>query len=336
MSDSASDTPEMLDVLRSGPVGVSSPDEVARARTDMLPWLEEEVVRLPARRAEHRTRRRRLWGTVGGLSVAAATLLAFVGTRVGDDEEAADASGTTTSTESNAAGDFATLVSGKVKSGTMEVLAGSRIGGSSRVSTGPDHHASLRSSAGVDIELRADSDLSLASPDEDSKLTLHGGEARFSVPPLPRGRTFVVSTSDAEVTVVGTEFSVRQAEGRPTCVRVTEGKVLVVRETGRELIGAGQASGCDVETGSAESGSAEEKGAQIRAPKDGIAHSKTPSTTLADENALLTRALSAERQENLPAAERAFRALLRKYPNSAFAQDARDGIRRIEGVKPSE
>jgi hypothetical protein len=212
----------------------------------------------------------------------------------------------------------------------MEVLAGSRIGDSSRVSTASDQSASLRSSNGVQIDLAKESDLSLASPGEDSKLILHGGQAHFSVPPLPPGQTFVVSTRDAEVTVVGTRFSVRQVEGQPTCVRVTEGKVLVVREEGRTLLGRGEASGCDAKAASERD---EHTSLDPTKPSQG---SRPPSTTLAQENALLTRALAAERQGKLQAAQRAFQALLTKYPRSAFAQDARDGIRRIDGVKQPE
>lgn len=68
---------------------------------------------------------------------------------------------------------------------------------------------------------------------------LRGGEAWFDVAKNPR-RPFVVSTAAAEVTAVGTAFSVREDDGA-TEVIVTEGTVRVRPEAGGEavLISAG-------------------------------------------------------------------------------------------------
>src|SRR5690606_29177134 len=105
---------------------------------------------------------------------------------------------------------FATVVSGRVKSESMEVFVGSRIGLSSRVATTDTEGATLSASTGVQIELDKSTQLSLASGDGaktplPNRLVLHQGRADFSVPPLPSGQTFVVRTDDVEVTVIGTK-----------------------------------------------------------------------------------------------------------------------------------
>jgi hypothetical protein len=328
---------ELLDVLRAGPVGVSSAEEVELARERMLPWLEEQVSQLPlehARRRRQKSRVRALQRSGGALAAAAALALAWLATDQLRDswQETHDSALATQSSAPDASRlppeQFFTLVSGKVQSGSLDVLAGSRLGPTSRITTGATEGAALIANSGYQLEIGPGSDISFAPPrtigtGKASFLHLHSGSAKLSVLPLPPGSTLGVVTHDARVTVVGTAFSVETRKDEVTCVRVTEGKVLVERAGESKLLRAGEESGCE--------GKRTESTART-APQ----HTKTSSakgTTLAEENKLLSLALAAERKGQVEAARRAYQQLLQRYPGSPLTEDARAGLSRVSGAK---
>lgn len=324
--------PELLDVLSAGPVGVSSTEEVEVARQRMLPWLEHQVAQLPleqARRRAEKSRRRTAQIAGGALAAAAAVALAwFAGGDLFHSWQAASdsvASRTETADQNSLPPEqFFTLVSGKVQSGSLDVLSGSRLGSTSRITTSTTEGAALVANTGYQLEIGPASDVSFARPHDTSKgretlLHLHSGTAKLAVLPLPPGSTLGVVTHDARVTVVGTTFSVEAHRGESTCVRVAEGKVLVERASESRLLTAGQDWGCERHNKDASAGEA-------------TTRSKTASkkgTTLAEENKLLSAALAAERKGQIATARRAYQRLLTRYPASPFVEDAQAGLNRV-------
>lgn len=325
MTDFDPNTPPLLQALRAGPVGVSSPDEVTRARSDMMPWLEAQVMALPQKRALHMEaqKRRRIWAAGGALAVAAGALLAFTGLIQSEGRSFESAFQDTKQSDGRA---FATLVSGKVMSGSVDLLVGSRLGLSSRVQTSEERGAVLQASSGFEVALSPATDVAFLPEQEnasgqDKRLRLHRGSVSLSVAPLPKGSSLSVVTEDAVVTVVGTRFSVEHQPGEISCVRVLEGKVQVKRKTETRLLGAGAQWGCEksVEAGRTEKGHG----------VSGEAQGRAMGTTLDKESELLSRALSHERKGERKQALRAYQDLIRRYPASGFAPDARAGIARV-------
>lgn len=328
MSDS--ETPDVLTPLRRGPVGLSSPEEVQRARAVMVPWLEQQVALLPQQRAAYgaqRRRRRVLFGGAGALAAAASAVLVLLPAGAPPVEGAAQSDSPKPAIVVAASDGYATLVSGKVMSGSVDVLAGSRLGLSSRVETGKEEGATLRASGGYELSLSTQSEVAFLplrgkSGAEHRELRLYRGVVELSVSPLPQGSTFSVLTDDAKVTVVGTKFSVEAHAGDGTCVRVTEGKVKVERGAAQRMLGAGDSWGCKPET----------EPSSVVSEAAAPAAAKRSATTLQQESQLLSAGISRERQGRPAAARRAYEELLRKYPRSAFAQDARAGLARLKGA----
>ncbi len=326
MSDSAEERPELLDVLGAGPVGVTSPDEVARQKERMLPWLEEQVVALPARRFElaHRARTRRIAGVTGAVLAAAAALvlaLSFDGDATDEPDRIASAPAVVGSQT----GAFGTIVSGRLHFGRVDFVDGERLELSGRVETGREG-AALQASRGYQLELGPSSALTFETDESqkeggmESQLRLHQGHAKLSVLPRPSGSTLRIVTGDALVTVVKSAFSIEARQGK-SCVRVTEGSVNVRRGSVEEVVEAGQSSGC---AGSRD----EDLGAAL--PRTSNKPIQAQRTTLSQENALLSRALAAESRGDNKTARKAYSELLTKYPRSSFAQDAKAGLGRLE------
>lgn len=329
-----SEQSEPLAILRSGPVGVSSPTEMESALQAHLPWLEEQIAQLPLQHRRHKQARKQQRFLMAGGACAAAAVVLFAFVLLSSENAGSVASTTDSKAHSLEQEPFATLVSGRVKSDTMEVLTGSRLSLTSRVATGSEEGAALVAAGAYQLELGRNSDVSLTPPHKhqvgsETLVRLHHGRAQLSVAPLPTGSTFSVVAPDLTVTVVGTSFSVETREGAPTCVQVTEGRVLVDRKGASQVLSAGQKWGCD-----------EGEAApvpQIRAEESLEKNTKrSRGTTLAEENALLSAALSAERQGDPDRAQRAFRKLLKRYPQSVFAQDARAGLARLDRGQEGE
>lgn len=100
-------------------------------------------------------------------------------------------------------------------------------------------HRSMVLPDGSRVELAAYSALSENFQPQSRNVTLHGGEAYFSVTGN-RKRPFRIAVGDGQIMVVGTAFNVKQAADAVT-VSVAEGKVDVMAPTGRTVrLTAGQ------------------------------------------------------------------------------------------------
>ena len=337
MTDPDQERPEMLDVLRAGPLGVASQRESDETRDRLMPWLEAQVELLPQRRAEviqaERTQRlRRIGGATLGLAAAAAALLALINSsswlrqsETQDDQLAANP----TASDSN---EFATLIAGRVQSGTIDVLAGSRLGLASRVTTNEQETARLRGQNGYEVRLSPSSNFAFKgqfpAPPGQIRVRLDSGLAEFSVPKLAPGHSFVVETNGAEVRVVGTTFSV--SSGAHPCVRVSEGSVAVSSESESVLLKPGKSWGCEEESKPSPDSTDINSATPVERPHPQASR----ITTLAQENALLSRALSEESKGHQAAARKAFLELIQRYPRSPFVTDARAGLARMSEPEP--
>lgn len=337
MTSNDHERPSELDVLRAGPLGVASQRESDEARARFMPWLEDQVERLPERRAEvvqtaRKQRVRRIGATACGLAAAAAALL-YLGRDSNLFGEHATNGRLVASLTPQESDDFVTLVSGQVQSGTIDVLAGSRLGLTSRVTTNEHESAQLQGKNGYEVRLSPESNFAFKgkfpAPPGQVRVRLDAGHAEFSVPKLAPGHSFVVETVGAEIRVVGTTFSVSSGE-RP-CVRVSEGSVAVSNENGGSvLLKPGESWGCDAGAEATLDPSKVKSSSRVEVPGAGSQR----TTTLAQENALLSRALSEESKGNESAARKAFLELIERYPRSPFVTDARAGLARVSEKNP--
>jgi ferric-dicitrate binding protein FerR (iron transport regulator) len=329
-----------VDVLRSAPVLVATPGEVESERAHVLPWLEQQIRELPLRRAAQRRKVRRNV-LVGSSLVAAAAAVAFVIVLepwVQTDAERALASAPTAPMDPPAA----TLLDGRLESGALQVLPGSRLGDESRFRTPSDAGARLLTAAGATLAAAPDTEFALekettaavasesanpatAAQASGALIQLSRGSIDFAVPKLAAGRRFQVKTSDALVTVVGTRFFV--GAGAPTCVRVEEGSVEVQRAGETRMLAAGDTWGCAL-PGSSASGDAREATVP-RSPEKAAQASRQGQ--LDQQNRLLATALAAERRGDITHARAAFADLLRRHPDSPFGPEARAGLARLKG-----
>ena len=339
MPETRNDEPNLLEVLRSGPVGVTSPQEMERKRAQMLPWLEEQVEQMPRARQAHRTklraRRRMIFGAVSvSFGVAAAAIFALASSvrwnPTSSEVQLQQVVRQQPQNESRQEMAFATLISGELESGPADLLSGSRFSRDSRVSTSRENTARVKDSSGFEVTLAPDSEFSFdstkqKSTSQDRFVSLFKGSAQFVVPHLEDGKTLSVITPSAHVTVIGTEFSVTVGkDGATTCVRVSRGKVLVVAAGEQRFLSAGESRGCE-----------EPRSAPVPPIKSHMGSVET-RTTLAEQNALLSTALAQERRGNLSAAKNAFERLMRSYPDSPFLPEARAGLARVRTAESKQ
>jgi hypothetical protein len=341
---------ESLSLLRTTPIGVSTPNEEAAEKARLVPWLEQEIARLPLQRARKLRTQRRITAGVACLSLAAGTLIVL---------SIRHAPQALPVVPDNAPV-YATLLDGQVESGSLQLLPGSHLGLESRIRTLPNAGARLVTNGGVTLAARANTQLALlpervATSEHTALVEVSAGEVAFAVPKQPAGSRFQVVTADAEVTVVGTRFVV--SVGSTTCVRVDEGTVSVKRKSGVMLLHAGDGSGCEdqplkdnvnqlaplsstppadlspappADPGSAPASSAAAPPLGNRpspaAPKIDAPRS---ASKLVEQNRLLTAALAAEQHGDFARARTGFRQLINQYPGSAFVPEAHAGLERL-------
>lgn len=322
------EVPEELELLASLPVGVSTPHEIDEESARLVPLLESRIAEFPAARARAVRGRRR--GLALAVTAAAAALVVGWFVRGGEGETAsprAELPLPRVSAPGIERG--ATLLRGKLASGSVEVLSGSRLGLARGLATGDEEGAVLRADEGYELSLEARSAVRLLPGAVGrTELSLSAGAVELAVPKLADGESLEVLTEDARVIVHGTKFRVAlvedDGERRRACVSVTEGRVEVRRNGASPVfLGPGERSGCD----RAESASrVEERRPPARAER------VRPSTTLAEENALMTKALAAERANQRDVAEAHYRQLLTRYPRSQFLPEARAGLARVRAT----
>lgn len=215
--------------------------------------------------------------------------------------------------------------------------------------TESDSHARVHGGRGLDIDVGPGSRVVVGAVDPKSgaaRIQLQRGLVNCSVDPIGQGPKLSVVTPDATVEVKGTIFSVEVTEeGRSsrTCVRVTRGWVSVARQGKVEQVRAGQASGCDAPETTPEeetvaiktSAAATEREVQPnspplpREPTTRSSASEPALSSLALQNSLLARALAAEREGRLGAAESQLSELLERFPSTPLRADAEASRARI-------
>jgi len=288
-------------------------------------------------RFQRRRRSQRLAGGVALLAAAAAAAVWFRPT--GTAPDGAELNENTSSLALIVEGTEAEVAHA---SGVAQIPAGapSELQGVKRVSTPGDSTARIEvlrdaPQAGLNIVAGPDSELAITRTSENSgleQLYLSRGHVDVKVPKLKAGASFIIATPSIRVAVVGTAFSLTVAPEleQDSCLRVSEGVVRVEdpREPHAEIatLNAGQDWGCLEKTSDANSIAppAEKEGRSARKlnPK-ASAKAAPPAGTLAEETALLARAVRASQQENHIQAERELNQLLKKYPDSALAAEAK-------------
>lgn len=224
-----------------------------------------------------------------------------------------------------------------------------------KLATAPDGHTSLQLGSGVSLTLGAASRLHLPDAPASAgreQVRLDQGVVEVRVPHLASGHSFSVKTPDAEVIVHGTAFTVEVGElvatDQPlrhpsgagpltTRVRVSEG-VVAVSSAGREvLVERGmqwvspRAEPAALQPAPEASAPSVATASSLPAPSPPPAF-KAPPSKLAEQTALLQTASQASRQGNPRGAITALNDLLRRYPDSSLAHEARIQLFRALGA----
>lgn len=198
----------------------------------------------------------------------------------------------------------------------------------SEVKTEVGSTVQLKTTLGAKISVAGSSELRLAGSEASGtieRVDLALGSIRVKVPKLGAKRQFRVSTPDTLVIVHGTEFSVtvrKDAAGLlNTVVEVTSGRVEVRKKQGVEFLGAGAAwSSRESAATAASAGKSVATGTPPPAASPAV---PAPRGTLAQANALLASALEASREGNDTLALARLDELLRRFPDSPVADNAR-------------
>ena len=209
----------------------------------------------------------------------------------------------------------------------------------SAVKTDAGSSVHLQTSLGARISVGGSSELRLAAGQHSKaaeRVELAFGSIRVKVPKLGPHRQFRVSTPDTLVIVHGTEFSVsvrKDGHGRPnTLVEVTSGRVEVRNKQAVEFLDAGAAWSSDKVSALAPAASARtpEPTSTPRAFRKTVPNTAAEPTQaappigdLARANSLLRSALEASRQGHDEQALGLLDELLRRFPDSPVADNAK-------------
>lgn len=196
----------------------------------------EAVARIGAALAQRRTARRRR--KIGMIAAAAVVLLAagaFATRRTDAPRARAPVS------EQARVATVASVGLTAIREGhEIASTPGERLGDGTELRTSPTSEANLEFESGSRLAVGTASRLHLVEQTRHKRFALDRGSVRAKVAKLAVDERFVVTTSDSEIEVRGTEFDVRVVEPDPTCgdgtptrVDVREG-VVVVRHDGKE------------------------------------------------------------------------------------------------------
>ena len=217
-----------------------------------------------------------------------------------------------------------------------------RIEATGDLQTAASSQASLRTADGLQLELRSQTRVGLAGLQASkSQVNLLGGAIRCTVPRRTAAHAFQVVTADATVVDLGTVFTVSiEGPNHATRVSVEEGEVLVRFAAGEVRVKAPGSWSSAVPAETVASALPPEPALLLPAPITPTAATTaksahyvgnaTPAATLALEAQLLRQGLAAERQGHSTEAVSALSELLRKYPHSPLAPDARAALTRVQ------
>jgi hypothetical protein len=334
VNDDATEVRRLLAPLRERPVSVH-PERQAARRARVVASLKHEVGALAARRSA--SPRRRAGFAVFGLAAAASVL---IGGRFLFQHNAAASTASLTFV-----GSVGDTVAGS-GANPRHLRSGENLSlDPGEIESAEQGSAELVNAAGLGLHLGSATRVSLAGligPEGKNQVELRQGSLTCSVPHLKEGQRFSVATPDARVVVHGTVFSVqvdsKQASGSETCVRVTDGVVIVQHGGAETALNAGDSWGCS-EVALPATQSTPMASADAPQPSDGSTtdtnHAGVHSMqrgTLSDENRLFQAALAAERQGQKDKAEAALNRLLSRYPSSPLGTEARRALARISGT----
>lgn len=319
----------VLEPLRYSPVAGGAARESA-GHASSVALLSRIIERAPAERAGREARRR--WrrvvlATCGGSMALAALALLWV--TIGSEREVASGQRAAL-----------TLLGGQLTHNGAGLAGGVKysIDTLGRLRTPESSGARFVTDEGIHIGFDANSTADLTFAGATRRVALNRGKIELSVPKLEAGTSLAVATPDAVVTVHGTQFSVEIRRGT-SCVRVTEGRVSVARGDRLEQLVSGQDSGCEspeVTATSRAPSSAKDAVARVAAekpqpvqPPNSTQNRGSARGTLNQENRLFRSALAAEQAGEFGRARLLAERLLRRYPTSPMAPDARRILRRV-------
>jgi ferric-dicitrate binding protein FerR (iron transport regulator) len=225
-----------------------------------------------------------------------------------------------------------------IVSGTVSPLAEETpVAEGSRLITPSDGRATLAFSTGTTVVVGGSSDMAITGDNARQMVRLNAGSLRLHVAKLAPLQRFIVGTTDAEVEVRGTRFSVAVAPPNPACgngtttrVTVIEG-VVVVRHDGieeRVLANEVWPSGC--------ASTAPPSSPLSIHPAFRQSPNESLPSTLAEQNDLFAEGLAARRRGDASAALLAFDRLMERYPSSALAESAQvESMRLLRAASPS-
>lgn len=336
MSDEAAEVRRLLAPLRDRPMSVDH-DRLLVRRERTVNRLKQQVRSLAAERSARRLRRLRWSGVLAAAAaVALFTLHTLLSRRPAQVLPRLEFVGGVGSTMVRSGSSKRPLRAG-------EVL----VTDPGEVETADSGMAELMTSAGLGLRLGNATRVSLAglvAAESRNQLELRQGLVTCSVPHLHEGQHFSVQTPDARVTVHGTVFSVRVDRERPsgseTCVKVTEGVVIVQHGGTETALNAGEQYGCEV-AAAVEPGASRQvaQSPEPLTPEPRTAQRRTPRVlehgTLAEETRLFQAALTAERLGQRDRAQAHLEQLLMRYPNSPLSSEARSALSRVAGMRPA-
>ncbi len=335
-------------VQASEDAAVEGPSEASRAQA-----IEAIARALQARRAAMRAARLR---RAVALAAAAAVLLVgggYVATR-GLHPAAGAGTGTASGTENQVS------LKERGNGGEIQRADGSKgafgndvsLGQGSRVLASAGGTVHLAFATGTELDLSEKGTLEVAETGSTQAFKLERGSVSAHVAKLPQGKRFLVRTSDAEVEVRGTRFTVTVARpascenGTSTRVAVQEGVVVVRGTSGEVTLRAGDSwPRCEtteaskpkdnlarVETSPSKSSIPSATPPAHQGQPSGAVASVAmapaspapagPASSLAEQNALFKNALADKAAGNDGAAVATFDKLLQRYPQSPLAESA--------------
>ena len=247
------------------------------------------------------------------------------------------------------------------QNGTTPGTDGANLAAGTHVVTKSGGHAVLALSTGTRLAVDESSDFSVVEEDATQIFALAQGSMRADVAKLKPGQRFIIRTSDSEVEVHGTSFTVSvvpaAAPSDPACGTVTrvvvfEG-VVTVRHDGVEARvpkGSSWPADCNGAKGANDSNSSATNGASVlELPNDTTAqndqaddrsdkapapstnahekshpahHTKKTSSPLSEQNDIFESGLTAERDGLVAGAISDYERYLSLYPNGPLAEHA--------------
>jgi ferric-dicitrate binding protein FerR (iron transport regulator) len=196
------------------------------------------------------------------------------------------------------------------------------------------------SSDGMELELQENSTVSLKDlgvSRSAASLRLERGRVRCAIPHDP-SRLFAVVTADARIVDIGTVFNVSivpSDSGSKTLVQVEEGEVMV-EHAGKQLRLRAPASWSSLVEPEAPvmelpPVSSAEQPASAASQRRDVPPGKRRRDTLDAETQLLQAGLANEQRGDFRGAARDLEQLVKRYPGSPLAPDARAALVRVKG-----